>query len=129
LWPQREAFKLVLENQIILYNNAEGKVTIKVTYLDDTFRLPQKAIATLFGVEIPAISKHLTNIYETGELVKEATISILETVQVEGNREVKRRSEFYNLDTIIAVGYRVNSKQVAFCSHGAKKERRERPGK
>lgn len=99
-----------MENQIILYNNAEGKVTVKVTYLDDTFWLPQKTIATLFGVETPAISKHLANIYETGELVKEATISILETVQIEGSREVKRNVEFYNLDAIIAVGYRVNSK-------------------
>jgi hypothetical protein len=70
-----------VEIQIILYKNAEGKVTIRVTYSDDTFWLPQKEIAILFGVETPAISKHLTNIYDTGELVKEATISILETVQ------------------------------------------------
>lgn len=83
-----------MENQIILYNNTEGKVTVKVTYLDDTFWLSQKAIATLFGIETPAISKHLANIYETGELAKEATISILETVQLEGNRELKRRFEF-----------------------------------
>ena len=101
-----------MENQIILYNNAEGKVTIKVTYRDDTFWLHQKAIATLFGVETPAISKHLANIYESGELIEDATISILETVQSEGKREVKRRLEFYNLDAIIAVGYRVNSKQA-----------------
>jgi hypothetical protein len=79
-----------MENQIILYNNVEGKVTIKVTWSDFTFWLPQKAISTLFGVETPAVSKHLANIYETGELIKEATISILETVQQEGNREVKR---------------------------------------
>lgn len=101
-----------MENQIILYNNNEGKVTIKVTYLNDSFWLPQKAIAELFGVEIPAISKHLANIYETGELIEEATISILETVQFEGNRKVKRKVEFYSLDAIIAVGYRVNSKQA-----------------
>ena len=72
----------------------------------------QKVIAQLFGVEIHAISKHLANIYETGELIKEATISILETVQIEGNREVKRSVEFYSLDAIIAVGYRVNSRQA-----------------
>ncbi len=101
-----------MENQIILYNNKEGKVTIKVTYLNDTFWLPQKAIAHLFGVETPAISKHLANIFDTGELTKESTISILETVQFEGSREVKRLVEFYNLDAIIAVGYRVNSKQA-----------------
>jgi hypothetical protein len=59
-----------MQNQIVLYNNAEGKVTIKITYFDDTFWLPQKAIAQRFGVEVPAISKHLANIYETGELVK-----------------------------------------------------------
>jgi len=101
-----------MESQIILYNNADGKVAIKVTYLDDTFWLPQKAIASLFGVETPAISKHLANIFESGELTEDATISILETVQLEGNREVKRNIEFYNLDAIIAVGYRVNSKQA-----------------
>lgn len=101
-----------MENKIILYSNETEKVSINVTFLNDTFWLPQKAIAALFGVEVPAISKHLANIYETGELVKEATISILETVQLEGNREVKRQVEFYNLDAIIAVGYRVNSKQA-----------------
>jgi hypothetical protein len=66
-------------------------------------------MAELFGVEVPAISKHLNNIYDTGELDKTATISILETVQKEGTRKVKRNVEFYNLDAIIAVGYRVNS--------------------
>jgi hypothetical protein len=66
-------------------------------------------MAELFGVEVPAISKHLNNIYDTGELDKTATISILETVQKEGTRKVKRNEEFYNLDAIIAVGYRVNS--------------------
>jgi hypothetical protein len=69
-------------------------------------------MAELFGVEVPAINKHLSNIYETGELNKTATISNLETVQQEGNRKVKRNVEFYNLDAIIAVGYRVNSHQA-----------------
>lgn len=101
-----------MENQIILYKNLEGKVTITVTYLNDTFWLPQKTIASLFAVEIPAISKHLANIFETGELSRETTISILETVQQEGVRRVKRKVEFYSLDAIIAVGYRVNSKQA-----------------
>lgn len=101
-----------MENNIILYNNENEKVSINVTFLNDTFWLPQKAIAELFGVEVPAINKHLANIYESGELTKEATISILEIVQTEGNRTVKRKVEFYNLDTIIAVGYRVNSKQA-----------------
>jgi hypothetical protein len=69
-------------------------------------------MAELFGVEVPAINKHLSNIYKTGELNKTATISILETVQQEGNRKVKRNVEFYNLDAIIAVGYRINSHQA-----------------
>lgn len=101
-----------MENQIILYSNENEKVSINVTFLNDTFWLPQKGIAELFGVEVPAINKHLGNIYDSGELQKEATISILEIVQTEGKREVKRNVEFYNLDAIIAVGYRVNSKQA-----------------
>jgi hypothetical protein len=69
-------------------------------------------MAELFGVKAPAISKHLANIFETGELEKDPTISILETVQTEGSRQVSRKVEFYNLDAIIAVGYRVNSYQA-----------------
>ena len=61
-------------------------------------------MAELFGVNVPAVSKHLDNIYTDGELKKDSTISILETVQKEGNREVKRNLEFYNLDAIISVG-------------------------
>ena len=66
----------------------------------------------LFDVNIPAISKHLNNIYKEKELQKNSTISKIEIVQKEGNREVKRNIEFYNLDAIIAVGYRVNSKKT-----------------
>lgn len=76
------------------------------------FCLSQKMIAELFGVEVPAISKHLNNIYDGNELQRNSTISILEIVQIEGNRNVKRNVEFYNLDAFIAVGYRVNSKQA-----------------
>jgi hypothetical protein len=101
-----------MENQIVLYSNENEKVSIQVTYLNDSFWLPQKGIAKLFGVEVPAINKHLGNIYDSGELQIEATISILEIVQTEGSRSVKRKVEFYNLDAIIAVGYRVNSKQA-----------------
>ena len=63
-------------------------------------------------MQVPAISKHLDNIYESGELTREATISILETVQIEGNREVKRNIEYFNLDAIISVGYWVNSREA-----------------
>jgi len=101
-----------MENQILLYSTEQGNININVTFHNESFWLSQKAISQLFGVEIPAISKHLTNIYESEELQKESTISILETVQQEGARNVKRKVEFYNLDAIIAVGYRVNSKQA-----------------
>jgi len=101
-----------MQNNIILYQTENKNVTINVTFQDETFWLSQKMVAQLFGVEIPAISKHLNNIYESGELNKDSTISILETVQLEGSRNVKRNVEFYNLDVIIAVGYRVNSKQA-----------------
>jgi hypothetical protein len=100
------------ENEIIFYTAPNGAVHIEVLFQNETFWLSQKKMADLFGVEVPAISKHLNNIYETGELSKEATISILETVQQEGSRNVKRNVEFYNLDAIIAVGYRVNSIQA-----------------
>jgi hypothetical protein len=99
-------------SEIILYENSEGKVKVEVRFENETFWLSQKSLARLFGVEIPAISKHLANIYETNELQKETTISIMETVQIEGSRSVKRLIEFYNLDAVIAVGYRVNSKQA-----------------
>ena len=76
---------------------------------DENIWLSQVKIAELFGVNVPAISKHLNNIYQEGELKAGSTISILETVQIEGGREVKRSVKFYNLDAIIAVGYRVSS--------------------
>lgn len=101
-----------MENQIIFYQDETGNVTVPVTYQNDSFWLTQKTIAQLFGVEVPAISKHFSNIYEEKELKKEATISKMETVQIEGSREVKRYVDFYSLDAIIAVGYRVNSKQA-----------------
>lgn len=89
---------------------AEGNETgIQVLYKDETIWATQKAMATLFDVGNPAINKHLTNIFAEGELKKESTISKMEIVQKEGNRHVKRIVEFYNLDAIISVGYRVNS--------------------
>jgi hypothetical protein len=99
-------------DQIIFYTTPQGSVKVEVVFEGETFWLTQKAMANLFGVEIPAISKHLTNIYETKELHKGSTISILETVQQEGKREVKRKVEFYRLEAILAVGYRINSAQA-----------------
>lgn len=100
------------QSNFLLYTGNDGKVNIEVFLKDETVWLTQKAMAELFCVNIPAISKHLSNIFENGELQKETTLSILETVQIEGNRQVKRKMEFYNLDAIISVGYRVNSYQA-----------------
>ncbi|NQE46480.1 hypothetical protein C5S31_10705 [ANME-1 cluster archaeon GoMg2] len=100
------------QSDFILYTSNDGDVNVEVFLKDETVWLTQKGISGLFGVNVPAISKHLANIYETGELRKESTISILETVQNEGGRKVRRKVEFYNLDAIISVGYRVNSYQA-----------------
>lgn len=88
----------------------EGKEDgVQVVYKEETIWCTQKAMAELFDVGVPAINKHLNNIFEEGELSREATISKMEIVQNEGMREVKRMMEFYSLDAIISVGYRVNS--------------------
>jgi len=100
------------QSDFILYTSDDGDVNVEVVLQDETVWLTQKGISRLFGVNVPAISKHLANIYETGELGKKPTISILETVQNEGDRKARRKVEFYNLDAIISVGYRVNSYQA-----------------
>ncbi len=96
--------------EFLLYTAPNGDIEVEVFLYNENIWLPQKRIAELFGVNVPAISKHLNNIFTEQELVKEGTISILEIVQNESGRDVKRKVEFYNLDAIIAVGYRVNSK-------------------
>ena len=96
------------ENQIVVYQPNET-VRLETRYAHESIWLTQLKIAELFGVQKAAISKHLKNIYSTGELSREATVSKMETVQNEGGRMVVREQEFYNLDVIIAVGYRVNS--------------------
>lgn len=93
----------------ILYTTDDGKVTVDVFFAKDNFWLTQRTMADLFGVKTPAISRHLKNIYASGELVQEATLSKMETVQTEGGRRILREVDFYNLDAVIAVGYRVNS--------------------
>ena len=98
--------------EFLLYTAPDGQVKVECILHDETIWLTQKRIAELFGVGIPAVSKHLDNIYQDGELLREATVSILETVQQEGSRQVKRKLEFYNLDAIISVGYRVNSSKA-----------------
>ena len=103
---------MIQEHEIVLYQVEGTNICVNVVFKDETFWMTQKAMAELFDVNVPAISKHLSNIFEEGELFKEATVSKMEIVQMEGNRKVKREPEFYNLDAIIAVGYRVNSKKA-----------------
>ena len=98
--------------QFLLYTAPDGAVKVEVCFRDESVWLTQKALAELFGVKVPAINKHLKNIFVSGELVREATVSKMEIVRPEGAREVAREVEFYNLDAIIAVGYRVNSYQA-----------------
>jgi hypothetical protein len=93
----------------LIYSLPNNQVRVDVFVQNETFWLTQKAMAALFEVNVPAVSKHLSNIFKEGELNQQTTISILETVQQEGNRSVKRKVECYNLDAIISVGYRVNS--------------------
>lgn len=100
------------QNNIVFYQSENKNVVINVIYKDETFWLTQKAMAELFDVNTQAITRHLQNIYEEQELSEKATCSKMEQVQQEGNRSVKRNLDFYNLDAIIAVGYRINSKKA-----------------
>lgn len=99
-------------SEILIYKTPDNKINVEMRLVDETLWLPQNKIAELFGVNKPAISKHIKNIYESQELDMVSTVSKMETVQNEGGREIKRQIEYYNLDMIIAVGYRINSKQA-----------------
>ena len=98
--------------EIILYKKPDGTSEIDVKFDGDTIRLNQNQIATLFDVNVPAVNKHLNNIFDEWELNPVTTISKMEIVQNEGWRQVKRSVNFYNLDAIISVWYRVNSKNA-----------------
>ena len=100
------------EKNILFYNDENGKTKIEVILHDDDVWLNVNAIANLFEVQRPAIVKHIKNIYEDDELNKESTCSKMEQVQLEGTRSVKRQREYYNLDMIISIGFRVNSKKA-----------------
>lgn len=101
-----------IEGDLILYSTSDGTVRLEVVYQDETFWLSQKRMADLFGVTVPTISHHLKEIFESEELAREPTIRTFRTVQDEGGRVVARDIDFYHLDAIIAVGYRVNSRQA-----------------
>ena len=98
------------KGEIVMYQPDET-IRLEVRMGEDTVWLSQAQMAELFGTKRQAITKHLQNIYESDELKKEATSSILELVRKEGDRTVKRKVEFYNLDAIISVGFRVNTKR------------------
>ena len=98
--------------EFLIYNTAEGDVSVNAVVKDETIWLTQKAMAQLFDCSTDNISLHLKNIYQSGELVEEATAEDFSVVQKEGGRNVTRRTKFYNLDAIISVGYRVNSRRA-----------------
>jgi len=98
-----------MKNKIEIYQAPNGQIEFTSDSEHETIWANQKQIAQLFGTKVPAINKHINNILDDEEL-DNSTISKMETVQIEGKRTVKREVEFYNLDMIIAVGYRVNSK-------------------
>lgn len=101
-----------VSSRILLYKTNQGETRIEVVFNSETFWLSQKRMADLYGVDVRTVSYHLSQIYESGELKEEATIRKIGIVQMEGEREVNRPQMLYNLDAIIAVGYRVNSYQA-----------------
>ncbi len=113
------------ETSIVIFKDKRGNVEFRADVTRETLWASLDDIAAVFGVGKAAVSKHFKNIYESGELSRKATVSILETVQKEGARSVKRRIEQYNLDAILSVGYRVNSKQATAFRIWATKTLRE----
>ena len=101
--------KMTEGNNFLFYTNESGEVTVDVLLRDETIWLTINQMAELFSIDKSGISRHIKNVYDTQELDPEATVAKNATVQKEGNREVTRNLEFYNLDMIISVGYRVNS--------------------
>jgi hypothetical protein len=89
-----------MANELIFYKTPDGEQRIEVVYEDENFWMSQRALADLFAVGVPAVNKHLKNIFESGELNEKGTISKMETVRQEGSREVRRTVDFYNLDAI-----------------------------
>ncbi len=100
------------QTDLIIYETKDGSMKLPVNVKDETVWLPQADIAALFGVNVPAVSKHINNIFKDGELQKKATLSKMETVRKEGKRTVARSVDTFNLDMILSIGYRVNSKRA-----------------
>ncbi len=107
--------KLTIKDELtefLLYSTPNSDIKVEIYMHNETVWLPQKRIAELFGVDVTTINEHLKNIYKSNELEEKATIGNFPIVQIEGNREVKRNVNVYNLDAILSVGYRVNSSQA-----------------
>lgn len=100
-----------MKNEIILYQSGELAEHIEVRLDEDTVWLNRIQLATLFGRDVKTIGKHINNVFAEGELKKNSTVANFATVQLEGGRKIERQIEYYNLDVIISVGYRVKSKQ------------------
>ena len=100
------------EGEIIFYTTPEGVTRVEVVFQDETFWLSQRRMSDLFGVEVSTINYHLKEVFASGELSEAATIRKIRIVQTEGSRQVSREVDFYNLDAIISVGYRVNSREA-----------------
>ena len=110
--PMMELVESQMTSRILMYKTNHGETRVEVLFNGQTFWLTQKRMADLYDVEVSTVNYHLGQIYESGELKEEATIRKFEIVQTEGDREVNRSQLIYNLDAIIAVGYRVNSYQA-----------------
>lgn len=108
-YSHKEPDRMTSNFNFLIYNTPDKDVMVNALVKDDTIWLTQKAMAELFGVQTPAINKHLKNIFEEGELKEKSVISILETTASDGKNY---STQFYNLDAIISVGYRVNSMQA-----------------
>ena len=101
--------ELIPSNNFLLYTTQSGAIKVDVLLKDETIWLTINQMAELFGIDKSGVSRHIKNIFETGELQESATVAKIATVQIEGERNVSRNMEYYNLDMIISVGYRVNS--------------------
>ena len=99
------------QNEIVLYQTEDGKVKLDVQMHDESMWLTQEQMVSLFQRDKSVISRHIKNIFEEGELVEKSTVAFFATVQQEGNRQIERQLQYYNLDVIISVGYRVHSIQ------------------
>ena len=101
-----------LHGDVIIYQSGEENISTNVLFKDETFWMTQKDMATLFRVDVSTINYHLKETFDSEELLEESTIGKFPIVRLEGTRKVTRTITFYNLDAIIAVGYRVNSKEA-----------------